>query len=85
MRTFKNITRSSHPEVYLGKGIMKICCKFTAEHPCRSVISIKLHKVNTSAWVFSITLRHGCSPENLLHILKTPFPINTSGRLLFKT
>ena len=27
-------------------------------------------------------LRHGCSPINLLHIFRTPFPRNTSGRLL---
>ena len=29
-----------------------------------------------------ITLRHGCSPVNLLHIFRTPFPMNTSGRLV---
>ena len=29
-----------------------------------------------------ITLRHGCSPLNLLHIFRTPFYKNTSGRLL---
>ena len=29
-----------------------------------------------------ITLRHGCSPVNLLHIFRTPFPKNTSGWLL---
>ena len=34
--------RSSPPEVFLGKGLLKICSKFTGEHPCRSVISIKL-------------------------------------------
>ena len=34
--------RSSHPEVFLVKGVLKICSKFTGEHPCRSVISIKL-------------------------------------------
>ena len=26
----------------LEKGVLKICRKFTGEHPCRSVISIKL-------------------------------------------
>ena len=26
----------------LGKGVLKICCKFTWEHLCRSVISIKI-------------------------------------------
>ena len=29
-----------------------------------------------------ITLRHGCSPVNLLHIFRTPFLKNTSGRFL---
>ena len=31
-----------------------------------------------------ITLRRGCSPVNLLHIFGTPFPRNTSRRLLLK-
>ena len=34
--------RSIHPKVFLGKGILKICSKFTGEHPYRSVISIQL-------------------------------------------
>ena len=29
-----------------------------------------------------IALRHGCSPVDLLHIFRAPFPKNTSGRLL---
>ena len=34
-------------------------------------------------WNFiEITLRLGCSPVNLLHIFRTPFPKNTSGWLL---
>ena len=33
---------SSRPEVFLTKGVLKICIKFTGEHPCRSVTSIKL-------------------------------------------
>ena len=28
-----------------------------------------------------ITFRHGCSPVNLLHILRMPFSKNTSGRI----
>ena len=35
--------RSRHPEVFLGKGALKICSTFTGDHPCRSAISIKLH------------------------------------------
>ena len=29
-----------------------------------------------------MTLRHGCSPLNQLHIFRTPFPKNTTGGLL---
>ena len=74
---FKKITRSSHPEVFLVKGVLKICSKFTGEHPCRSVISIKL-----LCNFIEIALRHGCSPVNLLHIFRTPFTKNTSRWLL---
>ena len=28
--------RNSHSEVFLGKGVLKICSKFTGEHPCQS-------------------------------------------------
>ena len=45
---FKNY-RSGHSEVFLRKGVLKICSKFTGEHLCRSGISIDC----TSAWVFS--------------------------------
>ena len=34
--------KSSHPEMFLRRSALKICCKFTGEHPCQSVISIKL-------------------------------------------
>ena len=59
--------RNSRPEAFLGKGVLRICSKFTEEHPFRSVISI--------------TVWHGCSPVNLLHIFRTPFPWKTSRRL----
>ena len=36
--------RSSHPEVFLTKGTLKICFKFTREHSCRTAISIKFIK-----------------------------------------
>ena len=37
----KNI-RSSRPDVLLRKGVLKICSKFTGQHPYRSAISMKL-------------------------------------------
>ena len=69
--------RSSPPEVFQEKGVLKICSKFTGEHPCRSAISIKLQSsfIETTLW-------HECSPSNLLYIFRTPFPKNTSGWLL---
>ena len=71
------IPRSTRPEVFLKKGALKICSKFIGEHPCRVVISIKLLCNFTE-----ITLLHGCSPVNLLHIFGTLLSKNTSGRLL---
>ena len=51
--------RSSRPKVFLGKGVLKICSKFPWEHPCRSLISIKLQSN-----FIEITLWQRCSPEN---------------------
>ena len=39
---FLTFSRSIHPELFSRKGVLKICSKFTGEHPYRSVISIKL-------------------------------------------
>ena len=41
-QTISVTLRSSHPEVLLRKGVLKICIKFTGEHRCRSAISILL-------------------------------------------
>ena len=54
---FPRYFRSMHPEVFLGKGVLRICSKFTGEHSCQSAISIKLlfatcFANRTSAWVF---------------------------------
>ena len=57
--------RSSPPEVFLGKDVLKICSKFTGKHPCQIVVSVKsLYKF------IEIILRHGWSPLNLLHIFR---------------
>ena len=62
------MTRSSRLEVFLVKGVLKTCSKFTGEHPYRNFIEI--------------TLRHEFSLVNLLHIFSTPFSKNSSGCLL---
>ena len=59
--------RSSPPGLFLRKGVLKICSIFTGEHPCRNVISIKLQSN-----FIEVTLWHGCSPVNMLHIRRIP-------------
>ena len=66
--------RSSCPQVFLSKDILKICSKFTGEHPCRSWFSNFI----------DVTFGHGCSPVNLLHIFRAPFYNNNSGGLLLE-
>ena len=63
--------------MFLEKGVLKKCSKFTRGHPCRSAISIKFLEN-----FVEMALRHGCSPVNLLHIFRTLFPKNTFERLL---
>ena len=45
------LNRSSHSEVFLGNYVLKICSKFTGEHPCRSVISIKWTPLGDCFWL----------------------------------
>ena len=68
-----------------SRGVLRKRCsenmqQITGEHPCWSVISIKLQSN-----FIEISLQCGCSPVNLLHIFKTPFYNNTSGWLLLHT
>ena len=69
--------RSNPSKMFLEKGVLKICIKFTGENPYRSVISIKLQSN-----FIEFTLWQWCSAVNLLHTFRTPFPKNTSGWLL---
>ena len=62
--------------MFLGKGVLEICSKFTGEHPCRSAISIKLQSNFTE-----IILRHMFSCKFATYF-RTTFFRNTSGRLL---
>ena len=65
--------KSSGTEVFLEKGVLKICSKLTENHLCRSAISVKFQ--------IKITFRHdfsrGFSPVNLPHIFRIPFLKNT--------
>ena len=71
MKNINSNHRSSHPEEFLGKRVLKISNKFTGEHPCRSGISINF---------IETPLQHGCS-VNLLYVFRKPFPRSKSGWL----
>ena len=60
--------RSSHPEVLLGKGVLKICSKFTREHPCQSVISIKFASLLKSHFDMGALLYNCCIFSEHLYI-----------------
>ena len=88
------VFRSSRPDVFLRKDVLKMWSKFTGKHSCRSLTSvtfqsnkikkIKIRKNQLLSNFIEITLRHGHerSPVNLQHIFRTRFLNNTSGRLL---
>ena len=65
--------------MFLHKGVLKICSKFTGENSCGSVISLELQSN-----FIAITLRRGRSPLNLQHIFRKPFLKNTSRGLLLQ-
>ena len=48
--------------LFLEKGVLKICSKFTGDHPCQSVISIKLLLAILLKSHFESHFWNGCSP-----------------------
>ena len=68
------VFRSSHPEVFLPKRCSKNMQQIYRRTPTP--------KCDFNSNFIEITLRHGYSPVNFLHIFRTPFLKNTSGRLL---
>ena len=73
------IQKQVSPNVFLGKGVMKICIKFTGKHPCPSEISIKLQSnfIEIKFW-------DRCSPVTQLNTFRKPFIENISEWLLLK-
>ena len=58
--------RSSRLEVFLGKGILKICNKFKGEHPCQSV------SLNGCYWYRLVSTLCSCIWKGVnLHVVET--------------
>ena len=63
-----NLDSKFEEQKHFPTGVLKICSKLKGEHPCLSVIVIKLQsKFN------GITLPHGCSPVNLQNTFQSIF------------
>ena len=50
-------TKRNPSEVFLGKDVLKICSKFSGDHPRQSAITMKLQSS-----IIEIPLRHRCFP-----------------------
>ena len=64
--------RSSRPEVFCKKGILKNFTKFTGKHLCQSLFFNKVAGLRP-ATLSKTRLWHRCFPVNLVKFLRTPF------------
>ena len=65
-----------------SRSVLKKWCFENMQQIYRRTPMTKCDFNKVASKFIKIALRHGCSPVNLLHIFKAPFPKNTSGRLL---
>ena len=68
-------TFQKHPP----RGVPRKRCSENMQQICRRK---PMPKCDFNKVAIEITLRHGCSPLNLLYIFRTPFLKNTFGKLL---
>ena len=64
--------RSSRPDVFCKKGVLRNFAKFTEKHLCHSLFFNKVPGLR-SAILFKKRLQHRCFPVNFVKFLRTPF------------
>ena len=64
--------RSSHPEVFCKKGVLRNFSKLTEKHVCQSLFFNKVAGL-TSATLLKKRLWHWCFPVKFKKFLSTPF------------
>ena len=77
-------TRSSLPEVFCKKDVLKNFAKLTGKQLCHSLFLNKVAGLR-SATLLKKRLWHRCFPLNFAKFLRTPFLQNTPKRLLLFT
>ena len=78
------ISRSSRPEVFFEKRVLKNFAKFTGKHLCQSLFFKKVAGVRP-ATLLKKRLWHRCFPVNFAKFLITSFLQNSSGGCLKET
>ena len=69
-----------------SRGVLKKRCSENMQQIYKRTPMSKcdFNKATKQSNFIEITIRHGSSPVNLLHIFRTPFPRNIPGWLLLK-
>ena len=73
--------RSSRPEVFCKKGVLRNFAKFTGKHLCQSLFFNKVAGLRP-ATLLKKRLWHRCFPVNFTKFLRTPFIIEQLWWLL---
>ena len=77
-------TQKQSPRGVLGKGVLKICSKFTGEHLCRSAISIKLQSNwRNPKWKTSFFVQQ-CMQHRELTVRSNYIQSRTSNSISYK-
>ena len=66
------------------RGVLRKTCSESMQQIYRRTPMLNVTSIRLLCNFIEITLRHGCSPVNLLSIFRTRFTKNTSGLLLLK-
>ena len=69
---FSGNPRSSRPEVFCKKGVLRNFTKFTGKHLCQSLFFNKVAGLRP-ATLLKKRLWHRCFPVNFVKFLRTPF------------
>ena len=76
------LLRTSRPEVFCKKGVLRNFTKFTGKHLCQSLFFNKVAGLRP-ATLLKKRLWHRCFPVNFVKFLRTPFFIEHLWWLLF--
>ena len=68
----KRIIRSSDPEVFCKKDVLKNFTKFTGKHLCWNICFNKVASLRPGT-LLKERFQHGCLPVNFTKFLRTPF------------